>query len=80
MINKKIRREVSGTAQLGLSKRTIENLKIKLPNLNEQQKIAEILIACDDEVNLLNSKLENLKRQKQGLMQQLLSGKVRVRV
>lgn len=79
LINKKIRREVSGTAQLGLSKRTIENLKIKLPNLKEQQKIAEVLTACDDEINLLNLKLENLKRQKQGLMQKLLSGKVRVR-
>ena len=80
LINKKIRREVSGTAQLGLSKRTIENLKIKLPNLKEQQKIAEVLMACDDEINLLNLKLENLKKQKQGLMQKLLSGKVRVRV
>ena len=79
LINKKIRREVSGTAQLGLSKRTIENLKIKLPNLKEQQKIAEVLTACDDEINLLNLKLENLKRQKQGLMQKLLSGKVRAR-
>ena len=79
LINKKIRREVSGTAQLGLSKRTIENLKIKLPNLKEQQKIAEVLTACDDEINLLNLKLENLKRQKQGLMQKLLSGKVRER-
>ena len=80
LINKKIRREVSGTAQLGLSKRTIENLKIKLPNLKEQQKIAEVLTACDDEINLLNLKLENLKKQKQGLMQKLLSGKVRIRV
>lgn len=80
LINKKIRREVSGTAQLGLSKRTIENLKIKLPNLKEQQKIAEVLTACDDEINLLNLKLENLKKQKQGLMQKLLSGKVRVRI
>ena len=79
LINKKIRREVSGTAQLGLSKRTIENLKIKLPNLKEQQKIAEVLTACDDEINLLNLKLENLKKQKQGLMQKLLSGKVRAR-
>ena len=79
LINKKIRREVSGTAQLGLSKRTIENLKIKLPNLKEQQKIAEVLMACDDEINLLNLKLENLKKQKQGLMQKLLSGKVRAR-
>lgn len=53
--------------------------KIKLPNLNEQQKIAEVLTACDDEINLLNLKLENLKKQKQGLMQKLLSGKVRVK-
>ena len=79
LINKKIRREVSGTAQLGLSKRTIENLKIKLPNLKEQKKIAEVLTACDDEINLLNLKLENLKKQKQGLMQKLLSGKVRTK-
>ena len=77
LINKKIRREVSGTAQLGLSKRTIENLKIKLPNLKEQQKIAEVLMACDDEINLLNLKLENLKKQKQGLMQKLLKGEMR---
>lgn len=77
LINKKIRREVSGTAQLGLSKRTIENLKIKLPNLKEQQKIAEVLTACDDEINLLNLKLENLKKQKQCLMQKLLKGEIR---
>ena len=51
--------------------------KIKLPNLKEQQKIAEVLTACDDEINLLNSKLENLKKQKQGLMQKLLKGEIR---
>ena len=51
--------------------------KIKLPNLNEQQKIAEVLMACDDEINLLNLKLENLKKQKQGLMQKLLIGETR---
>jgi restriction modification system DNA specificity domain protein len=56
-----------------------QDLEIKLPNLNEQQKIAEVLMACDDEINLLNLKLENLKKQKQGLMQKLLSGKVRVK-
>ncbi|WP_459846845.1 restriction endonuclease subunit S [Campylobacter concisus] len=59
---------------------TIFGFIVKLPNLKEQQKIAEVLTACDDEINLLNLKLENLKRQKQGLMQKLLSGKVRVRV
>lgn len=55
-----------------------QDIDIKLPNLNEQQKIAEVLTACDDEINLLNLKLENLKKQKQGLMQKLLSGKVRI--
>ena len=57
----------------------MKTISIKLPNLKEQQKIAEVLTACDDEINLLNLKLENLKKQKQGLMQKLLSGKVRVK-
>ena len=52
--------------------------KILAPSLKEQEKIAEVLMACDDEINLLNLKLENLKKQKQGLMQKLLSGKVRI--
>ncbi|PSM51318.1 type I restriction/modification system, specificity subunit [Campylobacter blaseri] len=51
---------------------------IKLPSLKEQEKIAKILTLCDDEINLLKQELENLKEQKQGLMQKLLSGKVRV--
>ena len=71
---------LSTSAQPNISSKDIENLKIKLPNLKEQQKIAEVLTTCDDEINLLNSKLENLKKQKQGLMQKLLSGKVRVRI
>ncbi|WP_103613065.1 restriction endonuclease subunit S [Campylobacter concisus] len=64
---------------LNLSIDDFFNIKIRIPNLKEQQKIAEVLMACDDEINLLNLKLENLKKQKQGLMQKLLSGKVRVK-
>ena len=64
--------------QGNLNAEIVKNFKIKLPNLNEQQKIAEVLTACDDEINLLNLKLENLKKQKQGLMQKLLNGKVRI--
>ena len=56
---------------------TIFGFIVKLPNLKEQQKIAEVLTACDDEINLLNLKLENLKKQKQGLMQKLLKGEMR---
>ena len=64
---------------LNLSIDDFFNIKIRIPNLKEQQKIAEVLAACDDEINLLNLKLENLKKQKQGLMQKLLSGKVRTK-
>jgi type I restriction enzyme, S subunit len=38
-----------------------------------------VLNACDHELALLNRKLALLKKQKQGLMQQLLTGKVRVK-
>ena len=65
---------------LNLSIDDFFNIKIRMPNLKEQQKIAEVLTACDDEINLLNLKLENLKKQKQGLMQKLLSGDIRTKV
>ena len=68
-----------GSGLPNIQKNTIENFYIVEPLLKEQQKIAEVLTACDDEINLLNLKLENLKKQKQGLMQKLLSGKVRVK-
>ena len=66
---------------INISNDTFLSRSILMPiNLNEQQKIAEVLTACDDEINLLNLKLENLKKQKQGLMQKLLSGKLKTKV
>ena len=70
---------LAGSVRESLNFKDMKTISIKLPNLKEQQKIAEVLTACDDEINLLNLKLENLKKQKQGLMQKLLSGKVRVK-
>ena len=69
---------LAGSVRESLNFNYMKTISIKLPNLKEQQKIAEVLTACDDEINLLNLKLENLKKQKQGLMQKLLSGKVRI--
>ena len=76
--NKELSSYAQGTTIIHLYAKDFKGMKIKLPNLQEQQKIAEVLTACDDEINLLNLKLENLKKQKQGLMQKLLSGKVRI--
>ena len=53
-------------------------LKFDCPNLKEQQKIAEVLTAADNEITALKEQLQKLKTQKQGLMQQLLTGKIRV--
>ncbi|MBC8135871.1 MAG: restriction endonuclease subunit S [Fibrella sp.] len=52
--------------------------KITLPpTLPEQRRIAECLSLLDDEIRLLQKQCEALKRQKQGLMQRLLTGAVR---
>lgn len=60
---------------------TLAKMKLYLPiDISEQQAIADVLSTADDEINLLNQKLEALKEQKKGLMQQLLTGQVRVKV
>lgn len=59
----------------------LKNMYVCIPmNISEQKAIADILSAADDEINLLNKKLEVLKEQKKGLMQQLLTGQIRVKV
>ena len=64
--------------QGNLSGKIVQNLQISLPPLAEQEKIAEILSEVDNGITLLEQKLESLKSQKRGLMQNLLNGKVRV--
>ena len=56
------------------------SVKIPYPPLLEQKAIADILSKADDEIELLKNKLKQLKEQKSGLMQQLLTGKIRVKV
>lgn len=64
----------------GLNLQILENVKLVIPLIDEQHKIAAVLQACDEEIALLGQKLAALKRQKQGLMQKLLTGQVRVKV
>jgi type I restriction enzyme S subunit len=55
-------------------------IKVQIPSLEEQKKIAAVLQACDREIDLLEQKRDALQRQKKGLMQRLLTGRVRVEV
>ncbi len=54
-------------------------IKVTIPSIAEQHKIAEVLGLLDEEIVLLRKELDALKRQKLGLMQQLLIGDVRVK-
>jgi type I restriction enzyme S subunit len=48
--------------------------------MEEQRRIAEALNTCDREIELLQQKRAALDEQKKGLMQRLLTGRVRVNV
>ena len=58
-----------------------EIIKVKVPSiLKEQKAIANIIVIANNEIELLHKKLDKLKEQKKGLMQQLLTGKKRLKV
>jgi len=77
---KYIHKYIETGTQGNLNAKTVKSLKIKLPTLQEQQKIAQVLSNADKEIELLKDELQELKKQKKGLMQKLLTGKVRVKV
>ncbi|ENS5062479.1 restriction endonuclease subunit S [Vibrio cholerae] len=56
------------------------SLKVPTPSFEEQQKIAAVLSAADQEISALQQKLDALKQEKKALMQQLLTGKRRVTI
>ncbi|MBK9680363.1 MAG: restriction endonuclease subunit S [Saprospiraceae bacterium] len=55
-------------------------VKIPFPSNEEQTAIAQVLQAADKEISLLKAKAEKLREQKKGLMQVLLTGKVRLKI
>ncbi|MER5098140.1 restriction endonuclease subunit S [Providencia sp. DFU6] len=69
-----------GTSQKVLSFNALKAIRFFVPSTYEQQKIASVLIAADKEIELLQAKLAHLKDEKKALMQQLLTGKRRVKV
>lgn len=79
-----VRRQIStlgqGATRYNLSKRQLIKLELKLPCVEEQQKIAAVLSAADAEISTLEKKLACLRDEKKALMQQLLTGKRRVKV
>jgi type I restriction enzyme S subunit len=67
------------SGQPGVNAEEYKNLPILVPTLLEQNAITEVLSAAEKELSLLKQQLENYKKQKQGLMQKLLTGQWRVK-
>jgi type I restriction enzyme S subunit len=69
----------SGSSVLNLNKEIVKNVLVNCPeSLEEQSEIASILSDMDDEIMLLEDNLEKYKMLKQGMMQELLTGKTRL--
>ena len=69
-----------GSTVMGIGIDDLKSVKIYLPPLAEQRKIAEVLQSEDEAIDALKTKAELLRTQKRGLMQKLLTGEVRVKV
>lgn len=69
---------VFGSGQPLVTAGQLKSLKILLPPLSEQQKIAEILNVWDKAIEKQTQLIEKLELRKKGLMQQLLTGKKRL--
>ena len=76
----KIYRLQNGGAQPHVHPKDLAPLIIEVPLVEEQNAIVAILISAEKEIENHRKKLEVLRQQKRGLMQQLLTGKIRVKV
>ena len=77
-VSKALKRIAQGTKVYSISFNLIDNIKILLPPLKEQQKIAEVLGTWDKAIEKQTQLIKKLELRKKGLMQQLLTGKKRL--
>jgi type I restriction enzyme, S subunit len=75
----KLFKDIEQGAQPNISGKQIESLEFKIPPTKEEQKaIAQILSDMDSEIEELETKRAKYKDLKQGMMQELLTGKIRL--
>ena len=68
-----------GSGLPNIQKDSISDIEVLYPSKKEQKRISEVLDDSLSEISLLKQQLENYKKQKQGLMQKLLTGQWRVK-
>lgn len=69
-----------GTTFLEISKKVLKAIEIVIPEYREQEAIASILTAMDEEIEALEEEKEKMIQIKEGAMDDLLTGRVRLKV
>ena len=72
--------QAQGSGQPNLSKQMVDSMLISVPSITEQKQIAKILSTQDKKIESEQKNLSKLQELKKGLMSDLLSGKVRVKI
>ena len=67
----------TGTAQPKLNREVCQKIKVKIPQFNEQNKIANFLLVIDEKLRLLEQKYQYYQNFKKYLMQQIFTQKLR---
>ena len=74
----RLRSIIQGSSINGLLREDLESIVVPLPLLSEQKQIEKILSSVDEEIEKETGHREQLELLKKGLMQVLLTGKIRV--
>ncbi len=74
----KVIEKVGGTTHKRISRSSLGKIPVFLPAIEEQNRIAQMLSDMDEEIQELEKKLAKYKMLKQGMMQNLLTGKIRL--
>lgn len=72
--------KAKGTTFLELSKKALETIKVKIPKYEEQQAIASVLTVMDKEIEHLEAERDKMIQIREGAMDDLLTGRVRLTV
>jgi type I restriction enzyme S subunit len=74
-----LRRLAAGTKVYATNRSHISSAEVRLPPVAEQKAIAEVLMDMSNEIGLLRERMKKACSTKQGMMQQLLTGKIRLK-
>lgn len=73
-------RMAAGTKVLATTRSYISSIELQLPPIDEQQAIARVLTDCEQELSTLQARLGKARAIKQGMVQELLTGRTRLPV